>query len=114
MPTTSKPASTSNAAVADESTPPDMATTTRLPRGRSERPSNGISTSVLLVEPGGLNRLEDLLVGLVRVVGEARQLLNPFPQIGKPQVDHVGVRMRLGELDRDLAHIGPFQGHGRR
>jgi hypothetical protein len=36
IPTTSYPASASKAAVTDESTPPDIATTTRAPAGRSE------------------------------------------------------------------------------
>src|SRR5258708_40268542 len=37
--------------------------------------------SVLLLEPGRLDCVEDLLVGFVRIVREGRQLLDPFPRV---------------------------------
>src|ERR1700675_749300 len=57
MPTTSNPASTSSAAVTDESTPPDIATTMRWSAGAPARSisASGIKTHLPEIgfEPGG-------------------------------------------------------------
>src|SRR5215510_14828426 len=51
MPTTSKPSALSSAAVTEESTPPDMATTTRVSRGE---PSTSRLLSIAVVSGSNL------------------------------------------------------------
>src|SRR6516165_2781220 len=98
MPTTSWPARFSRAAVTELSTPPDMATTMR---AAIAGPSGA------LLEPSHLDGLEDLLVGLLGIVGEARQILDPLPEIGEAQVHDISLGMALLQLDGDLVDVGP-------
>src|SRR5258708_27415349 len=120
MPTTSWPGRCSKAAVTELSTPPDMATTIREPRGgdpsggdpRGGDPAGGAISltaraSVALLEPCRLDGLEDFLIGLGGIIGEARQLLDPLPEIGEAQIDDIRVGMALLQLDGDIVDVGP-------
>src|SRR5260221_12983284 len=86
-----------------------MATTTRVSAGARSMPRlfMGPIASALLVEPGHLDGLENLLVRLCWIVVEPRQGLDPLPQIGEAQIHHVGVGVLLLELGGDIVDIGP-------
>ena len=44
---------------------------------------------------------------LAGIVGEIRQRLHPLPEIGEAQIDDVGLRVMLLELDGDVVDVGP-------
>src|SRR3990167_4027191 len=72
------------------------------------RPNCGVRL-VALLDPGGLDGLQDLLTGAVGVVLEPRKLHHPAMQVGKPQVDVVDAGVAFLELYRDILDIGPAQ-----
>src|SRR5512133_628463 len=67
-------------------------------------------TLVPLVEPGHLDRLEDLLVRSLRIVDEPRQLAAPAVQVRAPDGERIDVRVPVRERDRDLPDVGPAHG----
>src|SRR5207253_5137068 len=70
-------------------------------------PRSPPSSVVVLVQPGHLDRLEDLLVGSLGVVGEARKLDHPAMEIGEPNRQRIEIRMALVEGDRDVLVVAP-------
>src|SRR5215471_17980178 len=61
-----------------------------------------------LLDPCGLDRLEDLLARSLRVVVESRQGTDPVVEVGEAHGPGIDVRMFLGERDGDLPRIRPF------
>src|SRR5882672_757086 len=61
-----------------------------------------------LVDPGHLDRLQDLLPAALRIVVEIVQLLHPLKEIGKAHRQRIDAGMRFGERDRDVQGVGPF------
>src|SRR5262249_10973760 len=61
------------------------------------------------IEPGHLDRLEDLLVGPGGIVDEAVELGHPLVQVGEADVQHVLVGMLLDQREGDVLRIGPAQ-----
>ena len=68
--------------------------------------TGGVTRSLL--DPGHLDRLEDLFAAAARVVRESGQRLDPRVQVGEAHLEGIDVRMRLGERDGDVARVGPF------
>src|SRR5713226_8339871 len=67
------------------------------------------AVSFFFVEPGHLDGLEDLLVALVGVALEARQLADPLVQIGEAHAQGIDIRESLVQRDGDVLHILPAQ-----
>src|SRR5205814_2571473 len=85
------------------------------PPRTSSASSTPPTVSLPFVEPGHLDRLQDLLVRLVGIVGEARQLPHPLVQIGEADGERIRVRELLVQRDADLLDVVPGQllGHVR-
>src|SRR5207253_8591472 len=71
------------------------------------RPRRPRSSVPVLVQPGHLDRLEDLLVGSLGVIGEARKLDHPAIEIREPDRQRIEIRMALVEGDRDVLVVPP-------
>src|SRR5438477_6937596 len=133
MPTTSKPCSTSNAAVTELSTPPDMATTTRhsdgffarsrgfIPRttssvhhvasGRRQgdgEPVELVAHDDLAAEPRGLCEAEGEVQHVLLVLARVLQQLVPF-RIDDDMTGRAGERTLAGALDVDPVLVGDLQ-----
>jgi hypothetical protein len=61
-----------------------------------------------LVDPGHLDRFQDLFARALRVVVKPGKLADPAVQVGKPDGFGIDRRKALGELLRDQVCIGPF------
>src|SRR4029450_5291247 len=72
------------------------------------RPNCGVRL-ITFFDPGGLDGLQDLLVGAVGIVLEIGQFHHPAVKVREAQVDVVHIGMALLELDRDVLDIGPVQ-----
>src|SRR5204863_6211621 len=66
----------------------------------------GSSVPVLL-EPRHLDRLQELLVGGLRVVGEAWELRHPPVEVCETDGQRVQIRMVLVERDGDILRVAP-------
>ena len=60
------------------------------------------------VDPGLLNRFQDLFAAVAAVVFEAGQGEHPVHQVKKVELCGINVRVRCGELDGEIVDIGPF------
>src|SRR5258708_12293236 len=131
MPTTSKPCSTSSAAVTELSTPPDMATTTRHSRAGLSRPRAFIRASPvhqcagggraldgkagevlghedLTAEPRGLRQPEGEVEHVLLVLARLVQQLVPF-RIDDDVAGRAGERALAGALDVDAVLVRDLQ-----
>src|SRR5207245_5030220 len=75
--------------------------------GGQERPGQLLD----LVDPRHLDRLEDLLPAVLRVVVELVEFLHPLEQVGETHGQRVNVGILLRERDGDFEGVGPFHGH---
>src|SRR5271166_5954020 len=99
MPTTSKPRSASNAAVTDESTPPDIATTTRWPAGSPGRSRSGGRLTVAPPAPSARN--------WPRAARRRRRSAPPQSRHNRQCTARAPLRDRAGRRqDRDRAQTG--------
>src|ERR1043165_8116137 len=62
------------------------------------RPNWGVRL-ITFFDPGGLNGLQDLLVGAVGIVLEVGQVHHPAVKVREPQIDIVHIGMALLQLD---------------
>ena len=74
----------------------------------TQRAAASSADLVGFLDPGHLDRLEDLLAAVLRIVVEAGQRHHPLHEVGEAHGLRIGVRARLGERDGDLARIGPL------
>src|SRR5712692_4906904 len=63
-----------------------------------------------LVDPRHLDRLEDLLAAVLRVVVELVELAHPLEQVGEAHGQRVDVGIFFREGDGDFESVGPFHG----
>src|SRR5688572_4347459 len=80
-------------------------------RGATEAPLDFLAVTVL-IEPGHLDGFEDLLVGRLGVVGEARQLRHVTMQVREPHRERVELRERLAQRDPDVLRVPPLHHPG--
>src|SRR5688572_17124675 len=66
----------------------------------------------VLIEPRHLDRLEDLLVGRLGVVGEARQLRDVAMQVGEAHRERIDLPELLAQRDADVLRISPLHHSG--
>src|SRR5882757_6161911 len=67
-----------------------------------------------LVDPGHLDRFQDLLARTLRVVVEAGKFADPAVQVRKADGLRIDVGKSLGQVLGDLARIGPIHRDGPR
>src|SRR5204863_3417883 len=72
------------------------------------KPLRLASALVHLGDPGSLDRLEDLFAAALRIVVEAGQRHHPVIEVGEAHLLRVDIRMRFGQLDRNVLSISPL------
>src|SRR5512139_2185232 len=72
------------------------------------RLSSAYLSTLPFVEPGHLNRLESALTRGLRVIVEAGEVQDPFPQVREPHRQGIDVRVPLDQRDGDGLSVGPF------
>ena len=73
---------------------------------RYSRPNCGVGL-VALLDPGGLDRLQDPLRSNGPDVPQSRAIPSPSDEVGEVQVDVVDVGVAFTELNRDIVNIRP-------
>src|SRR5260370_8178612 len=66
------------------------------------------SRSARFLDPRRLDRLQDALAGALRVVVETFERHHPVVEVDEVDLLRVGVRVRVGEGDGDLARVDPL------
>ena len=61
-----------------------------------------------LIDPGHLDRFQNLFAAVLRVVVETVKGEHPVAEIGEAHQLRIGVGMRIAQRNRDLARVGPF------
>src|SRR5258708_36600163 len=64
--------------------------------------------SARCLDPRRLDRLQDALAGALRVVVETFERHHPVVEVDEVDLLRVGVRVRVGEGDGDLARVDPL------
>jgi hypothetical protein len=80
----------------------------RLRRAASQAASAPDERIPGLVDPRHLDRLEDLLAAVLRVVLEAGQCQHPLHEVGEAHRLRVDAGTRLGQGDGNFPRIGPL------
>ena len=61
-----------------------------------------------LVDPGHLDRFEDLLAGMTGVIVEIREFQHPVVEVGEADRARIDFGVGFGEFDGDIERIRPL------